>query len=136
MAGHRTCRNAGGAHTNNKGIPIPTPAVSCILTPTPAPALAFVPGPPERYTDENLQKAIKLALELFVKGQKHGQANSAPRNRALKARNPDLYYRSSHMECYYFCQQCEDYFDTPGAKGYKRVPFATSFLWDRINFCW
>ncbi len=26
-------------------------------------------------------------------------------NRLLKSRNPNLYYRNLHMECYYFCQQ-------------------------------
>ena len=140
MAGPRTRRNAGGAPTDDSGTPEPTPAVSHAPTPAPAqtpvpaqapaptPAPASVPGPPGRYTDEDLQRATKLALELFVKGQKHGQANSALRDGALKARNPDLYYGSLHMECYYFCRQCEDYFDTTGATGHKRVPFAASFL--------
>lgn len=40
-------------------------------------ALIHAPGLPERYTNKNLQKTIKLALELLVKSQKHGQANSA-----------------------------------------------------------
>ncbi len=40
------------------------------------------------------------------------------------------------MECYNFCPQCEDYFATCGAIGPKRIPFADSFLRDRINFCW
>ena len=60
---------ASGAFTNNSGTPVPTPAV--FQAPTPAPASA--PGLPERYTDKNLQKATKLALKLFVKGQEHGQ---------------------------------------------------------------
>ncbi len=57
-------------------------------------------------------------------------------DKPLKARNPDLYYGNSHMECYYFCQQCEDHFETAGAKGHKRVPFAATFLKDRILNCW
>ena len=57
-------------------------------------------------------------------------------DRPLKARNPDLYYGNSHIESYHFCQQCEDHFETVGAKGHKRVPFATSFLKDRIHHCW
>ena len=40
------------------------------------------------------------------------------------------------MECYNFCQQCEDYFATAGAKGPNRIPFAASFLRNRINFRW
>ena len=98
MAGPRTRRNAGGAPTDDSGTPVPTPAVS--RAPTPAPA--SVPGPPGRYTDEDLQRATKLALELFVKGQEHGQANSAPRDKALKARNSDLYYGSSAHEVLLF----------------------------------
>ena len=33
--------------------------------------LVFIPGLPKRYIDKNLQRAIKLALEFFVKGQKY-----------------------------------------------------------------
>ena len=134
MAGPRTCRNASGAPTDDSGTPKPTPAVSRVSTPAPAQAPAFtsapasVPGPPGRYTDEDLQKATKLALELFVKGQEYGQlqASSAPREQPLKARFPDLYYGNSHLDCYRFCQQCEDH--SAGANGPNRIPFAASFL--------
>ena len=137
MTGPRIRRNAGGAPTDDSGTPVPTPAVSRAPTPAPAqspvpikasapaqtfaftPAPASVPGPPGRYTDENLQKATKLALELFVKGQKYGQlqASFAPRKQPLKARFPNLYYMNSHLDCYRFCQQCEDHFKTAGANG-------------------
>ena len=40
------------------------------------------------------------------------------------------------MDCYNFCQQCEDYFATAGATGPTRIPFAASFLRDRISFRW
>ena len=111
MAGLRICDNVGGAPTNDSSTPEPIPIISHTPIPAPAQALAptlaptpaSVPGPPGRYTDENLQRATKLALKSFVKGQKHGPANFAPRDRAFKAQNPNLYYTSSHMECYYFC---------------------------------
>ena len=32
------------------------------------------------------------------------------------------------MDCYRFCQQCEDHFETAGASGPNRIPFAASFL--------
>ena len=140
MAGPRIRRNTGGAPTNDSGTPEPTPAVSYTLTPAPAqalaPAPAFVSDSPGRYTDKDLQRATKLALKSFVKGQEHGQGNSVPRDRAHKAQSPDVYYRSLRIKYYYFCRQCEDYFDTAGATGHKRVPFAASFVWDRINFRW
>ena len=57
-------------------------------------------------------------------------------DRPLKARNLLLYHGNSQMECYYFCQQCEDHFGTARAKGHKRVHFAASFLKDRILYRW
>ena len=38
------------------------------------------------------------------------------------------------MECYYFCQQCKDYFDTAGATWSNHNPFAASFLCEQISF--
>ena len=93
MAGPYICRNADGAPTNDSGTTVPTFAVSCglIVTPaqtstlteapaptqalahTPASAPVSVPGPPGRYTDEDLQRVINLALKLFLKNQEHGQ---------------------------------------------------------------
>ena len=126
MAGPRTRRNAGKAPTNGSGTSKPTPAVSRAPTPTSVSA----PGPPRRYTDEDLKRANKLALKLFVKGQEHGQlqANAALREQPLKTRFLDLYYKNLHLDCYRFCQQCEDHFETAGANGPNQVPFAVSFL--------
>ena len=63
----------------------PVPAPAPVLAPAPAPVLAPAP----------------IVAE-------------APREK-LKARSPDLYRGKSHMDCYNFCQQCEDYFATVGA---------------------
>ena len=65
----------GEARTKGSDIPSPSPTAFRVPTPVPAQALeapAPAPGPPGRYTDKDLQKAIKLALELFVKSQEHG----------------------------------------------------------------
>ena len=133
-------RSPPGAPTKGSNTPTPSPPVSWAQTPADAPAPT--PAPPRgTYTDADLQKVTKLALDSFIQGQAHAQGSaSATRDIALdgslKARKPDLYYGCSHMECYHFCRQCEDYFETAGTKGYKRVPFAASFLRERINFCW
>ena len=134
MTRPQSCRNTSRAPTDDSGTPKPIPAIS--RAPTPAFALASVPGPLKRSTNKDMQRATKLALELFVKSQEDGQfqASTAPCNHFLKACNPDFYYKSLHIECYYFCRQCEDYFDIAGAMGYNHVPFAASFLRNRINF--
>ena len=126
MAGPCTCRNTGGAPTNGSGTPELTPAVSR----APTPALASAPGPSGRYINEDLQRATKLALESFVKGQELGQlqASSAPCKQPLKAQFPNLYYRNSHLNCYCFCLQCEDYFKIAEANRPNRVSFAALFL--------
>ena len=77
MAGLCTCRNADGNLINNSNISNLIPIVSC--TPICALVLAFISAPTpvlgllRRYLDKNLQKATKLALKLFVKGQEHSQ---------------------------------------------------------------
>ncbi len=57
-------------------------------------------------------------------------------DRPLNPRNPDLYYGHLHMECSYFCQQCEDDFEVAGSLGHKRVFFAAGFLKDHILNRW
>ena len=69
-------------------------------------------------------------MDLFL----WGNCQKEPRKGQLKARFPDLYYGKSHMECYYFCQQCKDHFDIAGATGSNRILFAASFLHERISF--
>lgn len=84
-------------------------------------------------------------MDLFLQAQAQAQvqtqaqvnrSDQAPRKRPLKAPLPDLYFGKSHMECYHFYQQCEDHFDTAGATGTNRIPFAASFLRGRISFRW
>ena len=85
-----------GAPTEGNSTPaisyIPTPVFAQVLAPIPA----FALGLPGRYTDKNLQRTTKLALELFIKSQKYGQlqASTAPRNHFFKAQNPNFYYKS------------------------------------------
>lgn len=60
-------------------------------------------------------------------------SQEGPRERPMKARLQGLYYGKPHMECYHSCQQC---FDTTGATGLNRTPFAVLFLYGRISFRW
>ncbi len=107
-----------------------------LVSPSPEPAPAPAPAPNNDLFQEFMQTCIERVKN---------QASAAPAtpaapaaeardntDRPLKPRNPDLYYGHSHMECYYFCQQCEDHFEVARLLGHKRVPFAAGFLKDRI----
>ena len=62
----------------------------------------------------------------------NAEAREDALDRLLKPQNPNIYYGYLHMECYYFCQQCEDHFEIAGSLGYKHVPFVAGFLKDCI----
>ena len=89
-----------------------------------------VEPPIAKYTEEDLQRIFRTVLEA------RAPPSDGACEKPLNARSPDVYYGKSHMECYNFCQQYEDHFATAGAKGPNRIPFAASFLRDRINFRW
>ena len=93
-----------------------------------------------KYSENDLQKILKAVLEARAPVPAPvpvpvptSIVAKAPREK-LKACSLDVYRGKSHIDCYNFCQQCEDYFAIAGATGATRVPFAASFLWDRISF--
>ena len=61
------------------------------------------------------------------------QALAELQERLLKARSPKTYLRKSHIDCYNFCQQCEDHFETSGATEMNRILFIASFLHSTIS---
>ena len=68
--------------------------------------------------------------------QAQAQALAEPQERPLKARTSEIYSGKSHMDCYHFCQQCEDYFKTSGAIGMNRTPFTATFLRGTVSLRW
>ena len=83
MAGPRACRSPcrncpltgedklarvapRAAFTHDSDIPFYIPAVSCVPTPAPAPSVALAKLM-AKYTNADLQRAIQLALELFLR---------------------------------------------------------------------
>ena len=95
-----------------------------------APANPLAESLVAKYTEKDLQKILRIVLKA------RAPPSDGTRKKLLKARSLDIYCGKSHIECYNFCQQCEDYFATAGAKGPNCILFATSFLRDRINFRW
>ena len=78
-------------------------------------------------------KFMKVFMETT---QAQAQALVEPRERPLKARTLETYWGKSYMECYHFCQQYENHFETLGATGINRTPFAASFLRGPISLRW
>ena len=78
-------------------------------------------------------KFMKVFMETT---QAQAQVLAEPQKRPLKARTPETYSGKSHMDCYHFCQQCEDYFETSGAMGMNHTPFATTFLCGTVSLRW
>ena len=96
--------------------------------------IAVVPAaalPVPKYNKKDLQRILKTVLEARAP-----TTFKEPRDKPLKVRSLDVYRGNSHMECYNFCQQCENYFATAEARGANRIPFAASFLRDQISFRW
>ena len=68
--------------------------------------------------------------------QAQTQALAKSWERLFKAKTPKTYWGKFHMECYHFCQKCENHFKTSGATGMNRTPFAASFLDGSISLRW
>ena len=89
-----------------------------------------VEPPVVKYTEEDLQRILRTVFEA------RAPPSDGVCENPLKARSSDVYRGKSYIECYNFCQQCEDHFATTKAKGPNRISFAAFFLYDRINFYW
>ena len=96
------------------------------LTPPEAPTPPLV-SPPAK---DLFTKFMKVFMETT---QAQAQALAEPRERSLKARTPETYLGKFHMECYHFCQKCEDHFEISGATGMNCTPFAALFFRGAIN---
>ena len=116
----------GGPHSGSTS---PAPSRNPTPGPVQVPALIPAPAPAPVSTDELFKKFMKAYLE----SNQGPKPPPAERERPLKAKVPEVYYGKSHMDCYHFCQQCEDYFETAGATGTNRTPFAASFLRGNIS---
>ena len=113
---------AGVASIEGGGTPISILIVSHALTF----ALATTPTIAPSLDNELFKQFIKAYLEAQVPGQT--EVDPKPCKQPLKAQFPDLYYSNLHINCYQFCQQCKDHFETAGAKWLNKILFAALFL--------
>ena len=121
----------GGPYSNST-----SPAPS--RNPTPGPKLipALIPAPVPAPAPLSSNELFKQFMRAYLELNQGLIQPSAERKRSLKAKVPEVYYGKSHMDCYHFCQQCENYFETDGATGNNRTPFAASFLCGNISIRW
>ena len=91
-------------------------------------ANSFAEPPVAKYIKRDLQKIFGTVLKA------RAPSSDGTCEKPLKTRLPDVYCSKSHIECYNFCQQCEDHFATVGAKSSNHILFAAFFLHDHINF--
>lgn len=80
-----------------------THAPSCVSTSAPAPTPPFT----ENFFQHLIitYRAMLKALEQSQTVQSQVGANQKPQEKPLKAKNPDIYFGKSHMDCYNFCQK-------------------------------
>ena len=71
---------------------------------------------------------MKAYLEAQMPVKIAPKIDPEPPKQLLKAQFIDVYYGNLHMDCYWFFQQCKDYFKTVGNKKPNRIPFAALFL--------
>ena len=115
-----------GASTKGSNTSTLSPPVSWAQTPAQPP----VPSS----TEELCQQLLKTyAATVNLLEQNHG---SGPCKKSLKVQFSDLYYGNLHIDCYRFCQQCKDNFETAGASRPNRIPFATSFFRESVVQHW
>ena len=100
------------------------------LTEAPTPLEASTPPLIPPTSKDLFTKFMKVFMETT---QAQAQALAEPREHSLKAKTPETYWGKFHIECYHFCQQCENHFKTSGATGINYIPFAASFFRGSIS---
>ena len=110
--------------------PEETPATSGVGPPdfSTSDTSVFAPISAMASTDNLFQQFMKVYLKNQNQALFPIPIQAEFREQLLKARFSNLYYRNFHLDCYRFCQQCEDYFETAGTNKPNRIPFAALFL--------
>ena len=117
--------SVGGPHSGST-----SPALSCNPTPgpklVPALILALIPTSAPPSSDELFKQFMKAYLE-----SNQGPSRlPAEREQSFKAKVLDVYYGKLHMDCYHFCQQCKDHFETARGTGVSDLLCSFFFLWE------
>ena len=90
-----------------------TPGLTLVPALNPAPTPALTPT----------NKLFKKFLNAYLESNQGSRQPPEERKPILETKVPEVYYGKLHMDCYHFCQQCKDHFETAGAIGFNRTPF-------------
>ena len=136
MVGPRTgcclCRNPSSSRKDELAGGLPGAPTKDNNTPTLSSAVSRAQTPVPPFNKGLFQQFMKDYLE----NQNQNQNQASPSipiqvelwEQPLKAQFPNLYYENFHLDCYCFCQQYNDHFDTVGANGPNCILFVASFL--------
>ena len=119
-----------GPHSGSTSLALscnPTPGPNLVPTLIPAPVLTPTPAPV--ITDE-------LFIKFIIETNQGLRQPPAEREQTLKAKVLEVYYSKLNMDCYYYCQQCKDYFKTAGATRFNLTLFEAFFLHRNISVHW
>ena len=99
------------------------------------------PSSVAQYLKNDLQQILKTVLDFrpfvpLLAPAPACQQYKSLYKRLLKAEFLDVYWDTTHLKCYNFFQQCEDYFAIASAKSQNQVLFATTFFKNTGLFCW
>ena len=122
----------GGSHLDSTSPALsrnPTPSTKLVSAMNHTPIPTPVPAPAPLSSDE----LFKQFMRAYLESNQGPKQPPAERERSFKAKVPEVYYGKSNIDCYYFCQQCEDHFQTAEATGTNQTPFAASFLHENIS---
>ena len=120
--------HSGSISPSSSRNPTPGPDQVPALIPALAPTLAPAPA--------SIDELFKKFMKAYLESNQGPRQPPAEREQLLKAKVLEVYYGKLYMDCYYFCQQCKDHFETAEATGTNRTPFAAFFLRENISVCW
>lgn len=95
---------------------------------------ALAPTPTDIQTPKYIEADLLRILKMFSKIKGLEPKPEVLYKQFLKVKVPELYLRKLHIDCYHFCQQCNDYFKTTCTTGSNYTPFAALFFYRKINF--
>ena len=121
----------GGPHSDSTS---PAPSRNPISGPKLIPAL--ISAPVFASVSPSSNELFKQFIRTYLESNQRPRQPLAEHERSFKAKISDVYYKKLHMDCYYFCQQCKNYFKIAEATRAKQTFFVAFFLCGSISIQW